>query len=180
MKFFGWIPAEYKLGVKLTGLVERCFYLGSPDETECVAQTMASIVSAGDVLLLSGPIGSGKTVFARALIKSLLNEAGLDEDVPSPTYTLVQTYIADKFEIFHADLYRLKSVEETMELGLEDAFDNAVCIVEWPDKLGGIRPNRAFELHFGLPAGSKTARTLRIGSTGIAEAEDRMRVLDTV
>ena len=95
---------------------------------------MRRLLRAGDCVLLEGPIGAGKTHFCRALIRARL---GREEDVPSPTFTLVQTYDAD-VEIWHADLYRLSHPDEALELGLEDAFASAICLVEWPERLGEL------------------------------------------
>jgi tRNA threonylcarbamoyladenosine biosynthesis protein TsaE len=93
---------------------------------------------------LSGEVGAGKTHFARSIIQSLLEAP---EDVPSPTFTLVQSYETEKGEIWHADLYRLTSTLEIEELGLTDAFDRAICLVEWPDRLDTLVPNDALHLH---------------------------------
>ena len=87
---------------------------------------------AGDTLLLSGPIGAGKSHFARAVIGACLDAK---EDIPSPTYTIVQTYESSKGEIWHADLYRLGDSSELVELGLDEAFGAAIVLVEWPDRL---------------------------------------------
>ena len=93
-------------------------------------------------VLLEGPIGAGKSHLARALIRARL---GRMEDVPSPTFTLVQTYQAD-VEIWHADLYRLSHPDEVAELGLEDAFSHAICLIEWPDRLGRLTPANAIRI----------------------------------
>ncbi|WP_102223907.1 tRNA (adenosine(37)-N6)-threonylcarbamoyltransferase complex ATPase subunit type 1 TsaE [Acidimangrovimonas sediminis] len=120
--------------------------LPSPEATAALARRLAPALKPGDVLLLEGPIGAGKTHFARALIQALLAEP---EDVPSPTFTLVQTYeTADGAEIWHADLYRLTDPSEVMELGLDAAFDSAICLVEWPDRLGEEAPEDALHLTF--------------------------------
>lgn len=103
---------------------------------------------AGDVLLLAGEIGAGKTHFARALIQARLALHGLSEDVPSPTFTLVQVYAPDETEIWHADLYRLTGPQDAVELGLSDAFDTAICLIEWPDRLGALAPRRSLTLQF--------------------------------
>ena len=108
----------------------------SPSATESFAHVVAEFAAAGDHLLLKGQIGTGKTVFARALIKAKLCEFGLDEDVPSPTYNLVQIYVAGGLEIWHADLYRISDPGEAAELGLDDALEFALCIIEWPERLG--------------------------------------------
>lgn len=119
--------------------------LTSPEETAELARRLAHEVTAGDVLLLEGDIGAGKTHFARSLIQFLLSEP---EDVPSPTFTLIQSYDAADFEIWHADLYRLTSPDEVIELGLIDAFEDALCLVEWPDRLAELAPQSALTLRF--------------------------------
>ncbi|WP_424943614.1 tRNA (adenosine(37)-N6)-threonylcarbamoyltransferase complex ATPase subunit type 1 TsaE [Aliiroseovarius crassostreae] len=115
----------------------------SADETTRFAARLAPDLHPGDVILLQGGIGAGKTHFARSLIQARLAHAGRVEDVPSPTFTLVQTYEDDRAELWHADLYRLTHPDEVDELGLIDAFDNAICLVEWPDRLGALRPQNA-------------------------------------
>lgn len=118
--------------------------LADAEATSDLGRRFARILHAGDVLLLEGPIGAGKTHFSRALIRARL---GRDDDVPSPTFTLVQTYDT-KPEIWHADLYRLIHPDEVYELGLEDAFSTAICLIEWPDRLGSERPEHALTLRF--------------------------------
>lgn len=108
---------------------------------------MAPLLNAGDVILLEGSIGAGKSFFARTLILALLAEP---EDIPSPTFTLVQTYGAPKFDIWHCDLYRLSTPYEAQELGLEDAFETALCLVEWPDRLGDLTPPDALTISLAL------------------------------
>ena len=119
--------------------------LSSADHTAALAVRLGACLKPGDTLLLEGPIGAGKTHFARSLIQSRLP---LPEDVPSPTFTLVQTYDADGVEIWHADLYRLTSPDDVVELGLVDAFETAICLVEWPDRLGTLAPQNALTLRF--------------------------------
>lgn len=95
--------------------------------------------------MLEGDIGSGKTHFARSLIRERLTEP---EDIPSPTFTLVQIYTEDDLEIWHSDLYRLTHPDEAIELGLTDAFETALCLIEWPDRLGDLVPKDALLLSF--------------------------------
>ncbi len=118
-----------------------------PTETETVklAQRIAGILSPGDTLLLSGEIGAGKSAFSRALIRARL---GRMEDVPSPTFTLVQTYDDPSGDIWHCDLYRLTHPDEIFELGLDEAFATAICLIEWPDRLGSDAPDTALQLKF--------------------------------
>lgn len=133
--------------------------LSSPQETADLATHIAEALSPGDCLLLEGPIGAGKTHFARHLIQSLLK---FPEDVPSPTFTLVQTYDVPTGELWHADLYRLTSLEEIEELGLTEAFENSICLVEWPDRLAELTPEHALHLSFALDATKADARSLNI------------------
>lgn len=120
--------------------------LDLPDEaaTTRLGHWFAPHLQAGDCLLLEGPIGAGKSHFARAVIQARL---GRVEDVPSPTFTLVQSYDAD-VELWHADLYRLTHPDEVMELGLEQALETGICLIEWPDRLGRYAPPDALRLRF--------------------------------
>lgn len=118
-----------------------------------MAGAIAPRLGPGDVLLLGGGVGAGKTHFARALIQSRLSAP---EDVPSPTYTLVQCYATPTCEIWHADLYRLGDPAEVIELGLTEAFDTAICLVEWPDRLGDLAPGKALSLEFAHGSDDET------------------------
>lgn len=118
------------------------FFLPHEADTDRLGAWLAERLQPGDCLLLEGPIGAGKSHLARAFIRARL---GRMEDVPSPTFTLVQTYQAD-VEIWHADLYRLSHVDEVAELGLEEAFNSAICLIEWPDRLGTSVPKSAIRL----------------------------------
>src|ERR1700754_4988912 len=106
--------------------------LPDPAATERLAAIIAAEARAGDAILLSGDLGAGKTHFARAFINAL---TAAPEEVPSPTFTLVQTYdalaLGVPVKIWHFDLYRLKAPDETLELGIEDAFAEAISLVEW-------------------------------------------------
>ncbi len=119
--------------------MEITFALPDEDATDRLGGWLARHMRGGETLLLDGPIGAGKSHLARALIRARL---GRMEEVPSPTFTLVQVYEAD-VEIWHADLYRLTHPDEVLELGLDDAFGHAICLVEWPDRLGQALPERA-------------------------------------
>ena len=136
----------------------RLLYLDSPDATCALAARFAPRLGAGDVLLLSGPVGAGKTHFARCLIRAL---TAPDEEVPSPTFTLVQSYPSALPEIWHADLYRLGAPAEIVELGLAEAFETAIVLVEWPDRLAEMAPQTALSLEFAHHAADE-ARTLAL------------------
>jgi len=117
------------------------------EQTESLATALHGIARAGDVILLSGDIGAGKSFLARAFIRSA---CGAETEVPSPTFTLVQVYEAPKFEIWHCDLYRLSSPDEVIELGLEAAFQEAVTLIEWPDRLADLQPEGALSISIGV------------------------------
>lgn len=123
--------------------------LRDEDATARLAQRIAPHLTTGDVLLLEGPIGAGKSAFARAVIRARL---GRQEEVPSPTFTLVQTYEDQAGDIWHCDLYRLTHPDEAFELGLEEAFETAICLIEWPDRLGSDLPANALMLTFATHA----------------------------
>ncbi|MEM6588967.1 MAG: tRNA (adenosine(37)-N6)-threonylcarbamoyltransferase complex ATPase subunit type 1 TsaE [Pseudomonadota bacterium] len=112
----------------------------SPDDTARFAAALAPLLDAGDTVLLEGPIGAGKSHFTRSAILQILS---VPEDIPSPTYTIVQTYLSPKAEVWHADLYRLGNAGEVHEIGLWAAFEDAICFVEWPDRLGTQAPTSA-------------------------------------
>lgn len=115
-----------------------------PDEaaTRALGAKLARLVVAGDFIALRGGLGAGKTALARALIEARLAAHGLAEDVPSPTFTLVQTYETPDLLMTHVDLYRLDRPEDAAELGLADALDEGVVLVEWPEKLGRLPKDR--------------------------------------
>lgn len=127
----------------------------SSEAMTAFAETVGPGLVAGDVLLLDGVVGAGKTHFARSLIQDRLQEIGIIEDIPSPTFTLVQVYELGSVDIWHSDLYRLSAPEEAIELGLEDAFQNAICLVEWPDRLGTLSPENALTISISLADGDQ-------------------------
>lgn len=121
----------------------------SEQETAKLAAETARTLTTGDVLTLSGPLGAGKSVFARALIRTL---CGAEIEVPSPTFTLVQTYETPQGALYHFDLYRLQSPDELFELGWEDAR-GGVALVEWPEKAAIYMPGSARRITL-TPAGA--------------------------
>lgn len=135
------------------------------DATE-FATSFSTHLKAGDCVLLSGPVGAGKTHFARSVIQAMMARDGAIEDVPSPTFTLVQVYETSAGEVWHTDLYRLSHVDELVELGLEDAFDEAITLVEWPDRLGSTRPIRHLDLTFLMPDIESDVRVLELIAVG--------------
>ncbi len=138
-------------------------------DTAALGVRLAQLALPGDCILLAGPIGAGKSHLARAFIRARLGRA---EEVPSPSFTLVQVYEAAGGEIWHADLYRLTHPDEVWELGLDDAFGRAICLIEWPDRLGRHLPPDA--LHVRLEHKDDNGR-LAVLSGGRAELMQALR-----
>ena len=128
-------------------------FLPSEEDTTRLGAWFAPRLRAGDTILLSGSIGAGTSHFARALIRARLGRA---EDIPSPTFTLVQTYEAD-VEIWHSDLYRLSHPDEVLELGLDEAFSTAICLIEWPDRLASLTPETAISINLSAQGDGRIA-----------------------
>ena len=109
---------------------------------------------SGDIVTLSGGLGAGKTTLARGLVQSVLPY----ETVPSPTYTLVQTYDFPDFTLWHCDLYRLEHPDEAYELGLMDAMGEDVCLLEWPDRLGGLLPENTLKIDIAFEGDGRVVK----------------------
>src|SRR3954467_8566299 len=122
--------------------------LANEQATRRLAADVASILKAGDLVTLSGDLGAGKTAFARALIRHLAGDERLD--VPIPTFTLVQTYALPRFRVVHADLYRVTHTGELAELGVDEAAEDAVVLLEWPDRAAELLPADRLDIAFTL------------------------------
>jgi tRNA threonylcarbamoyl adenosine modification protein YjeE len=152
----------------MAALVESTYsarvLLPSPEATGQLARRIADHLVPGDIILVEGPIGAGKSHFCRAAIRHRLAKEGRDEEVPSPTFTLVQTYELGSMEVWHADLYRLTDPAQTWELGLSEAFEEAVVFIEWPDRLGDSTPRSALRLELS-PADDADTRVAILSAT---------------
>jgi tRNA threonylcarbamoyladenosine biosynthesis protein TsaE len=123
---------------------------------------LAARARPGDVIALGGTLGTGKSTLARAFIRALTSP---DEEVPSPTFTLVQQYESDAGLIWHFDLYRLEKPDDALELDIEEAFADGICLIEWPDRLGPLLPRRRLDVT--LDAGdAEGSRRVRLSATG--------------
>ncbi len=142
----------------LPALSEKKGILQDIAATEHLAQRLAAQLQVGDVLLLEGDLGVGKTAFSRALITAM---AGKDTDVISPTFMLLQTYESAQGTLYHYDFYRLKSANELTELGLQEALEQGITLIEWPALAEDFLPTHAWRLSLGF-GDSSTARTYRL------------------
>ena len=125
----------------------------SENDTLDLGSKLIKVLTKGDVLAITGELGAGKTTLARGIIQSENGEI----EVPSPTYTLVQTYDMENFELWHCDMYRLETPEDAYELGLFDAFQDAVCVIEWPEKLGSLLPKKIYKIDLKFNGNGRTA-----------------------
>ncbi len=145
--------------------------------TQRLMQDVAALLEPGDLITLSGDLGAGKTTFARALIRHLAGDENVE--VPSPTFTLTQSYALPRLTLVHADLYRLSSPAELAELGLDDAADGAVTLLEWPDRAEGLLPEDRLDIALTLsPAQGPTFRNACV--TGYGRMAARAERIATV
>lgn len=128
--------------------------------TDRLAAELAGVARVGDVVALRGELGCGKTAFARAFIRA---RAERPEEVPSPTFTLVQTYDLDNGAVYHFDLYRLNAVDEALELGIEEAFADGLSLIEWPERLGGFLPEKRIDVILAYAAKPEARHLTIIG-----------------
>ena len=138
--------------------------------TIALGRAIAPKLAGGDFVGLHGDLGAGKSAFARGLIAPRLAALGRAEDIPSPSFTLVQVYelgdAARPLELWHVDLYRLGSAHEIAELGLDEASDRAICLVEWAERLGDAAPARRLDLTLEFVEGADEARTVTLVARG--------------
>jgi tRNA threonylcarbamoyl adenosine modification protein YjeE len=127
--------------------------------TETLGRLLGAVLRPGDVVALTGALGAGKTALARAAVRARLGEPELE--VPSPTFTLAQIYTAgDLLEIWHVDLYRLDDPEESLELGLDDAFATGAALIEWPERLGPFLPSERLDISLDQTGGTRRAELI--------------------
>lgn len=138
-----------------------------PDEAATVrlGQHLARLLRPGDVLLLTGDLGAGKTALARSIIQTL---SGAAVEVPSPTFTLVQTYDTDRAPVWHFDLYRLDDPDEVEELGWDEVRDDGIALVEWPDRLGPLTPKDRLHIALSVTAEGAGRSAQLVGHGGWA------------
>jgi tRNA threonylcarbamoyladenosine biosynthesis protein TsaE len=131
--------------------------------TAALAARVAAHARIGDVIALYGDLGAGKTTFARAFIGAL-SPGHAPEEVPSPTFTLLQCYDRIPAPVWHFDLYRLSRPDEVYELGFEEALAEAISLIEWPDRLGPLLPADRLEVHLSYAEAATARRAVLIGA----------------
>ena len=122
--------------------------------TAALAGRVAPLARRGDVVALSGALGSGKTTFARAFVAA---RAGRALELPSPTFTLVQTFELPDGTIFHFDLYRLERADDAVELGIDEAFADGISLIEWPERLGALLPAARLDVERAIAGDGRRA-----------------------
>jgi tRNA threonylcarbamoyl adenosine modification protein YjeE len=132
--------------------------LADETATAALGARIAAALKPGDAVALAGDLGAGKTSLARAMLRAL----GIGEDVPSPTFTLVQHYEAPRLNIDHFDLYRLEDESEIEQLGLEEALQGGAVLIEWPERAGTRLPPDALRIEMEI-AGAHSRRALVSG-----------------
>lgn len=134
--------------------------LPDPAATAGLARRVAALARGGDVIALRGDLGAGKTSFARAFVNALPGPDGTprDEEVPSPTFTLVQSYRRLPADVWHFDLYRLERPEEAYELGIEEAFGSAIVLIEWPERMGDLLPPQRLDVALSFASAAEARR----------------------
>jgi tRNA threonylcarbamoyladenosine biosynthesis protein TsaE len=123
--------------------------------TKALGQALADLLRPGEAICLTGPLGAGKSTLARALVRALTTP---DEDVPSPTFTLVQFYDGRDFPVAHFDLYRLIDPDEAYEIGLDEALDGGAALIEWPQRLEGRLPADRLDIEIEIVGEGRMAR----------------------
>ena len=143
--------------------------------TQRLGALLANGLIAGDIIALSGPLGAGKSALARSII---LSANPNETEVPSPTFSLVQTYeLADKTPLWHLDLYRIESPEDAMQLGLDDAFVDAVCLIEWPDRIKKFLPKSALLINIYVAHNDDSNGIRFVDITAPPHWSDRLQVI---
>lgn len=132
--------------------------------TERLAARIAALARPGEAVLLSGPLGAGKSAFARAFVRSWVGDP--TAEVPSPTFTLIQPYDGPRGAVWHCDLYRLGDPDELQELGIDEGLAEAVMLVEWPDRLGSRVPADRLELRLEMCEQTEGARRVALDAFG--------------
>ena len=138
-------------------ILDKAGELALADEaaTARLGAAIATALRPGEAVCLEGPLGAGKSTLARALVRALTTPG---EDVPSPTFTLVQFYEGARLAVAHFDLYRLTSADEAYEIGLDEALEDGAAVIEWPERLEGRLPPDRLDIEISIDGAARRAR----------------------
>jgi len=145
------------------------YLLNTLDDTQHFACQLARKITFPCVICLKGDLGTGKTAFARAFIQEKM---GAPIEVPSPTFTLIQTYVSPQGPLSHLDLYRLNFPEEALELGIEEIFLEGITLIEWPERLCSLLPSKRLEITFKIAPSLEREVTLKIFNLPFIQEEE--------
>jgi tRNA threonylcarbamoyladenosine biosynthesis protein TsaE len=143
--------------------------IDTPEAMARLGRAIAKALRPGEAICLWGPLGAGKSTLARGLVRAL---TGPREEVPSPTFTLVQLYHGQRLSIAHFDLYRLATAAEAFELGLDEALEVGAVVVEWPERLQGMLPEHRLDVEISIPE-TAAGRCVRLSGHGAWAGRDR-------
>ena len=134
------------------------YVTNNEEETKELAKKIASKLKKGDVIVLSGELGSGKTKFT----EGILTYFGLEQEISSPTFTIVNEYTSKNINIYHFDVYRLADIDEFYAIGGEEYFSKGICIIEWGEMIEEILPKDYIKIKFEKDANNANKRILKI------------------
>ena len=138
------------------------FISNNEDETKAIGFNLASKLNKKDIVILTGDLGSGKTKFT----EGFLSYFGLEDEISSPTFTIVNEYCKDDIKIYHFDVYRLEDSSEFYEIGGDEYYENGICIIEWGEIIEDALPNDYIKIDFSRNLDDENSRTLNIQSIG--------------
>ncbi len=143
-------------------MIYYTFTSNSENDTKKFAENLASKLKTGDVVVLTGDLGSGKTKFAEGILRYF----GLENEISSPTFNIVNEHISGNTKIFHFDVYRLENVDEFYAIGGEEYFSNGICIIEWGEIIKEALPNEYIKINFKRDNNDTNKRILNIETFG--------------
>ena len=138
------------------------FVSHNENETKKIASLLASKLSNGDIIVLSGDLGSGKTKFT----EGFLSYWNLDDEISSPTFTIVNEHSKDDINIYHFDVYRLEDLDEFYAIGGTEYFANGICIIEWGELIEDILPQNYIKISFSKDENNDSMRYLNFKAYG--------------
>lgn len=144
-------------------MMERVLHAATTDDTHAVGEALAQVLVSGDVVVLTGELGAGKTTLVRGVAEGL----GAEEHVASPTFTLVREYVTGRIPIAHVDVYRLTRVQDVVDLGLEELSDGvAVLLIEWGDAIEELLPADRLRVELTTSPADDESRRIEVSTEG--------------